>query len=275
MHIPDPLQAAREWLAALGLRHPRLSRLSGGHTSHVFLIEQAQSPRRSVLRLANHGLPPALCPLASRPQQVIDRHRDAAALGLAPVLLAADATLGIMWIAWGGQERQLDPVADMARLHPLLTRLHRSDLDWERLAPDPAGLQLLQQQLEQPFLSPAVRETLLEPLLAQGLARGYGDWPSVPVHGDLNPGNCLHDGRRWWLIDWDYADRRASLWDHAGLIVEQGWHPQQLTVPTRPAATDLAWFCACFALLSACWHIEQGSNLEGPRLALARALAGP
>ncbi|HPQ97292.1 MAG TPA: phosphotransferase, partial [Thiolinea sp.] len=203
----------------------------------------------------------------------IARHHDAAALGLAPALLASDDVAGIMWIAWGGRARQLTPPA-MAQLQPLLTHLHQSGLAWPEPAPDPAGLHLLQQQLGQTSLPPAWRETLAEPLLVQGFARGYDGWPLRPVHSDLNPGNCLHDGRRWWLIDWDYAGMRASAWDYASLIVEQGWHPRQISPPAGLAAADLDWFCACFALLSALWHIERGSGQAGPKLALARTLLG-
>lgn len=41
-------------------------------------------------------------------------------------------------------------------------------------------------------------------------------------HNDLLPGNFLHDGRRMWLIDWDYAGWNSPLFDLGGLAANNG-----------------------------------------------------
>ncbi len=35
-------------------------------------------------------------------------------------------------------------------------------------------------------------------------------------HNDLLPANFLHDGKRLWLIDWDYAGFNSPLFDLGG-----------------------------------------------------------
>ncbi|MDM7931034.1 choline/ethanolamine kinase family protein [Tabrizicola sp.] len=49
-------------------------------------------------------------------------------------------------------------------------------------------------------------------------------------HNDLLPANFLHDGRRMWLIDWDYAGWNSPLFDLGGLAAnneldaaQEGW----------------------------------------------------
>lgn len=41
-------------------------------------------------------------------------------------------------------------------------------------------------------------------------------------HNDLLPANFLHDGRRMWLIDWDYAGWGSPLFDLGGLSANNG-----------------------------------------------------
>lgn len=42
------------------------------------------------------------------------------------------------------------------------------------------------------------------------------------VHGDLHPSNILHDGRRVWLVDWEYAGLGEPASDLASLSVNAG-----------------------------------------------------
>ncbi len=46
-------------------------------------------------------------------------------------------------------------------------------------------------------------------------------------HNDLLPGNFMHDGRRMWLIDWDYAGWGSPLFDLGGLAANNGLAPEQ------------------------------------------------
>lgn len=257
MQTPQPQLKA--WLTQQGLVDIKLTPLNG-YTNHVFLVESANSPTRSIIRLANRELAAGLCPLAQHPQHVIRLHQDAVNLGLAPELLGFDEQLGLMWLAYAGERRALKP-ADFAEIRPLLERLHGSDLAWrspDQTDLDTASLHLLQNL--QTSLHLAVSQTA-EQLLKLAAQRGYAQYPLKPVHSDLNPGNWLHDGQRWWLIDWDYARLMVAEWDYASLIVEHAWDSSQaqLLAPHIPF-TDLAWFCTAFALLSWNWHVQRGTE---------------
>lgn len=52
---------------------------------------------------------------------------------------------------------------------------------------------------------------------AEDLERAVGRIEMVFGHNDLLPGNFLHDGKRMWLIDWDYAGWGSPLFDLGGL----------------------------------------------------------
>ncbi|MFC3180580.1 phosphotransferase [Cypionkella sinensis] len=65
---------------------------------------------------------------------------------------------------------------------------------------------------------------LLPDLLAQAarLEVAVGQIDLVFGHNDLLPANFLHDGRRLWLVDWDYAGFNAPLFDLGGLAANNG-----------------------------------------------------
>lgn len=48
-------------------------------------------------------------------------------------------------------------------------------------------------------------------------------------HNDLLPANFLHDGRRLWLVDWDYAGFNSPLFDLGGLAANNGLSVEQET----------------------------------------------
>lgn len=254
-----PLQQAAHWLGQHAIHKPIFTPLAG-YTNHVFLVEAENYPKRSIIRIANRNLAAGLCPLAQHFQHVIRLHQDAVALKLAPELLGFDDQLGIMWLAYAGERRALQ-VTDFAELRERLAHLHTSDLDWR--SPDQAdlnGVSLQHLHSLQTATNPQVSQTAVK-LIQLATKRGYAGYPLKPVHSDLNPGNCLHDGRRWWLIDWDYAQLMVAEWDYASLIVEHGWNlsQAQLLAPHIPLP-DLAWFCATFALLSWDWHVQRGTT---------------
>lgn len=57
---------------------------------------------------------------------------------------------------------------------------------------------------------------------SQALERAVGRIEMVFGHNDLLPGNFLHDGKRMWLIDWDYAGWGSPLFDLGGLAANNG-----------------------------------------------------
>ena len=58
--------------------------------------------------------------------------------------------------------------------------------------------------------------------VAAELEAAVGDITLVFGHNDLLPGNILDDGRRLWLIDWDYAGFGSPLFDLANLATNCG-----------------------------------------------------
>lgn len=255
----DVEQQAQTWLNQQGLDSCILTPLAG-YTNHVFRVESVQQPKRSVIRLGNHALAAGLCPLAQYPKHVIRLHQDAVDLDLAPELLGFDDQLGLMWLADVGERRTIQ-MHDFAEIQTLLTRLHHSDLAWRSPTQTQLdGTNLLMVQRLATSANPRLNQTAQQ-LLKLATQRGYAHYPVKPIHSDLNPGNWLHDGQRWWLIDWDYARLMVAEWDYASLIVEHAWDQTQAQAfaPSMLLA-DLAWFCACFALLSWDWHVQRGTQ---------------
>ena len=52
---------------------------------------------------------------------------------------------------------------------------------------------------------------------AERLERALGPVELVFAHNDLLPANLLDDGKRLWLLDWDYAGWGSALFDLGGL----------------------------------------------------------
>ncbi len=67
--------------------------------------------------------------------------------------------------------------------------------------------------------SQSPRLALLPGLLprAAKLEAAVGDVPAVFSHNDLLAANFIDDGKRLWLIDWDYAGYNSPLFDLGGL----------------------------------------------------------
>jgi thiamine kinase-like enzyme len=53
--------------------------------------------------------------------------------------------------------------------------------------------------------------------IAEELEQAVGQVDIVYAHNDLLPSNLLDDGKRMWLIDWDYAGFNSPLFDLANL----------------------------------------------------------
>lgn len=61
---------------------------------------------------------------------------------------------------------------------------------------------------------------------ATELERAVGPVDLVFGHNDLLPANFLDDGKRLWLIDWDYAGFNSPLFDLGGLAANNGLTPE-------------------------------------------------
>ena len=61
--------------------------------------------------------------------------------------------------------------------------------------------------------------------LADELERAQAALPIVFAHNDLLPANFLDDGKRLWLIDFEYAGFSTAMFDLAGAAYNSGMSP--------------------------------------------------
>ena len=80
---------------------------------------------------------------------------------------------------------------------------------------------------------------------ADTLRQAVGPVEIVFGHNDLLPANFLDDGKRLWLIDWDYAGFNSPLFDLGGLASNNGLSEAQerwlLETYFETALTDALW----------------------------------
>ncbi len=62
---------------------------------------------------------------------------------------------------------------------------------------------------------------------AEAFERAVGPVDIVFGHNDLLPSNFIDDGKRIWLVDWDYAGFNSPLFDLGGLASNNGLTPDQ------------------------------------------------
>lgn len=64
---------------------------------------------------------------------------------------------------------------------------------------------------------------------AQPIQRSLERYPAklAPCHCDPLAENFLDDGRRMWLVDWEYSGMNDPMWDLGDLSVEAGFSEQQ------------------------------------------------
>jgi thiamine kinase-like enzyme len=159
--------------------------------------------------------------------------RSAAAAGVNANVLFFDATDGLMVTRFvddvvvmsPDRFRDLDAVARAGRA---FRQLHTT------AAPFSTDFKLFEMIDEYRQLLAAKGATLpagYERLLAQAdqtrRALASAPRPLVPSHCDPLCENFLDDGRRMWLIDYEYAGNNDPMWDLGDLSVEAGFGPEQ------------------------------------------------
>ena len=97
--------------------------------------------------------------------------------------------------------------------------------------------------------------------------------PIVFGHHDLLPANFIHDGRRLWLIDFEYAGFGTAMFDLAGIASNAGFVPEQadellgVYFDAAPSATlrqsHAAMQCASL-LREAMWSMVSELYLNAP-----------
>ena len=167
-------------------------------------------------------------PFVNRTQE-IEATRLTGALGISPDLLYSDAT-GLMLLRWSearplSAERLGREPAALARIGQVLARLHRGCPPFHQIF-DPFAILDRYTQARRPGRSGSPwSDRLRAALNAARSAAERSSLARVPSHCDLVPENCLDDGSRACLIDWEYAGMNDPAWDPAYLALEAALDP--------------------------------------------------
>jgi thiamine kinase len=246
-----------------------IERLGGGTVNEVYRVDSAAG--RFVLRLDGAAW---RRPGVDRARELI-LHRAAAAIGIAPALVAAEPQArgllvmefvpGRLW-----DSADYDDVDALRRLGERLYALHQ--------LPPPAIEAFDPWRVAQGYLRQidaahtAALERPLQRLRALSAELHTGQAAMTVVHGDLWQGNVLQGARsRLWLLDWEYAQLSDPLMDvacvlayypaaeryRAELAAAAGFDAQAL-------ATALSARVFIYRALSCLWHLARGEQAEPP-----------
>lgn len=109
--------------------------------------------------------------------------------------------------------------------------------------------------------------------LADELEAAQVPLPIIFGHNDLLPSNILDDGRRLWLIDYEYAGFSTAMFDLAGATSNAGFSPEQSTEfvtaylgrePDTAMARSLAAMQCASLLREAMWSMVSELYLTAP-----------
>jgi thiamine kinase-like enzyme len=156
----------------------------------------------------------------------------AARLGIGPELVYGDGS-GVLLTRWIDAAEVMGPAAyradasAIARVAHAVSTLHRSgyrlqgrfDIAFILATYEEDCRHLTGRAPLRPFLASALEAALAALRRTQTLL--------VPSHCDLVPENCLDDGARMTLIDWEYAGMADPAWDLAYLAIEADFDPDQ------------------------------------------------
>lgn len=213
----DRLKALDFWQGPVALEP-----LPGGITNRNYLV---RTPHRLfVARLcAELG-----CLGIDRRNEVVCQ-RAAHALGVAPAVEHHET--GVL-VSEHVRGRTMSPVevrapAFVPRLAALLRTLHGG---WDRLSGEMLYFSAFQTVNTYVGTARALNAALppdIDALLddSRRLARRLGPFVPVLCHNDLLPANILDDGRRVWLVDWEYAGIGHPLFDLAGVSANCQFDP--------------------------------------------------
>ena len=187
--------------------------LAGGMTNHNYLVND--HTQRYVVRLGDdiplHGIWRFNERAASRA---------AHAAGISPAVMYADQGVIVLQYIEGKTYEAADVRNNLSRVVDLLKRTHQN------MAAHLEGavltfwvFHILRGYFSNLRQSQSPRRSLLASLVpcAANLEAAVGAMPVVFSHNDLLAANFLDDGKRLWLIDWDYAGYNSPLFDLGGL----------------------------------------------------------
>ena len=198
-----------------------LEPLHGGLSNTAFVVDDGR--QRFVARCG-----------ADIPVHHVFRERERAAniaahgVGLSPELVYAEPGVMVIRYIDGRTLAEADLRANIERIVPLLTKCHRE------LARNLAGsasmfwvFHIIRDYMR--TLKAARGESDVElaryAVLADELEAQQMPLPVVFGHHDLLPGNFIDDGKRLWLIDWEYGGFGTAMFDLANLSINGRFSP--------------------------------------------------
>jgi thiamine kinase-like enzyme len=202
----------------------RLQPLAGGITNRNYLVEDAHE--RYVARIGEE-----LFVLGIDRRNELECHRAAQNLGVAPPLAYGENGVLVSRYVPG---RTLDPAGAREpgfapRLAQVLRQLH---IGWDGLIGDMLFFSPFQTSRTYMATSRRLGAALpsdIDQLLGAtcNLAHAIGPYVPTLCHNDMLPANILDDGRRIWIVDWEYAGMGHALFDLAGVSVNCEYSHEQ------------------------------------------------
>lgn len=199
----------------------RIAPLDGGMTNRNYLVQD--SVRRCVVRFGD-DIPVHHISRANE----LAASRAAHAAGISPAVVhAAPGMLVLDYIeARTLKAEEVRQPQMLARIVPLIRACHH---DIPKYFRGPAMIfwvfHVIRDYAASLADSGSRHMTLLPSLVAkaEGLEQAAGPFDFAFGHNDLLAANILDDGKRLWLIDWDYAGFNTPLFDLGGLASNNGF----------------------------------------------------
>jgi thiamine kinase-like enzyme len=194
--------------------------------------------------------------------------RAAYAAGLSPEVVYVEPGVTVLRFIEGRTFTEADMRENLARVVPLLKTCHA---EVGRHLQGPANIFWVFHVIRD-----YVRTANADPkylVVADELERRQVPMPIVFGHHDLLPGNFMDDGRRLWLIDWEYGAFGTAMFDLANLSSNGEYDPAQdealLTAYfDGPVGSDVkgafAAMKAASALREALWAMVSDIHLKTP-----------
>jgi thiamine kinase-like enzyme len=241
----------------------------GGLTNQVYKLDFGD--RRFILRIPGKGTEDYI-------DRAVELHnaRVAAEAGVSAEVLYGDAQSGIMLsrfidgIATMSPERFRERQGAPARAAAALKQMHGCGQEFrfrfELFAMIDDYLAILdRQKAELPDGYHQVVESA-QPLRA---ALDANPMPLAPCHCDPLCENFLDDGKRMWIVDWEYSGMNDPIWDLGDLSVEAGFDAAQDRemmeaycggAPTAALMGRMVIYKAMCDLLWTLWGLIQHAN---------------
>lgn len=209
-----------------------------------------------------------------------DRERAASeaahAAGLSPEIVHLEPGLMVMRHLDARTFTEVDLRANIGRLVPLLKRSHR---EVGRHLAGPPNFFSVFRVIRDYARAIAAAESSFAPDLpryldaAERLEHQQAPMPVVFGHHDLLPGNVMDDGKRLWLIDWEYGGFGTPLFDLANLSSNGAFTEADDTAlldayfeggTTAAVRRSFEAMKAVSALREAMWAMVSDSHLHAP-----------